>query len=99
MTFTTAYSDSQPAKGFFKVSKKSHYEPLSDCVKDALETYFAQLDGHPPADLYQMVMSEVEQPLLTCVLEHMGGNQTRAAIALGISRSTLRKKLGQYGID
>jgi Fis family transcriptional regulator len=99
MTLTTNYSDSQPAKGFFKVSEKSRYEPLSDCVKEALDTYFAQLDGHPPSDLYQMVMSEVELPLLTCVLEHMGGNQTRAATALGISRSTLRKKLVQYRID
>ena len=99
MTLTTTYTDSQPAKGLFKVNEKSRYEPLSECVKEALDTYFAQLDGHPPSDLYQMVMSEVEQPLLTSVLEHMGGNQTRAAIALGISRSTLRKKLVQYHIE
>lgn len=99
MTLTTTRSDSQPAEGFFTVTRKSHYEPLSECVKEALDSYFEQLDGHAASDLYQMVMSEVEQPLIASVLEHMGGNQTRAANALGISRSTLRKKLAQYQID
>ena len=99
MTLTTTPTDSQPAKGFFTVTRKSHYEPLSACVKEALDGYFEQLDGHTASDLYQMVMSEVEHPLIASVLEHMGGNQTRAANALGISRSTLRKKLAQYQID
>ena len=42
-----------------------------------------------------MVMSEVEEPLLQTVMRHTGGNQTKAAALLGISRSTLRKKLAQ----
>lgn len=33
------------------------------------------------------------------VLEHTGGNRRRAAIALGISRSTLLNKIRKYGID
>ena len=44
-------------------------------------------------------MEEMERPLLHTVMEHTGGNQTRAAALLGISRSTLRKKLAQYGLD
>ncbi|WP_295368562.1 helix-turn-helix domain-containing protein [Thiolapillus sp.] len=31
-------------------------------------------------------------------MEHTNGNQTRAAAVLGISRSTLRKKLALYDI-
>ena len=41
----------------------------------------------------------VEEPLLRTVLQHTGGNQTQAAALLGISRSTLRKKLAHYDID
>ncbi len=72
--------------------------PLSEHVRAALDGYFARLDGHPTNDLYQMVLAEVERPLFETVLRHTGSNQTRAATLLGISRSTLRKKLTQYGM-
>lgn len=72
---------------------------LSVHVKQALTLYFAQLKGHDAVDLYNMVMSEVEKPLLESVLEYCGHNQSKAAKALGLSRSTLRKKLEQYGLS
>lgn len=72
--------------------------PLSANVKKAVDQYFAQLNGHDTAGLYAMVMSEVERPLLECVLEHTAFNQTKAAKILGLSRSTLRKKLDEYQI-
>jgi Fis family transcriptional regulator len=46
-----------------------------------------------------MVISEVEKPLLEVALKHSGYNQTKAAKTLGLSRSTLRKKLNHYGIS
>ncbi|WP_456406144.1 DNA-binding transcriptional regulator Fis [Thiolapillus sp.] len=83
----------------FVVEKQSREESLSDCVRDALNSYFAQLDGHAGANnLFQLVMEEVERPLFQTVMEHTHGNQTRAAAVLGISRSTLRKKLAHYDI-
>lgn len=85
--------------GAFAVSKQQQHEPLSDCVRNALENYFNHLDGHDTQDLYRLVIEEVERPLFTCVMQHLGGNQTRAAELLGISRSTLRKKLALYDID
>ncbi len=74
-------------------------EPLRLCVLSALAHHFKQLDGHETSDLYKLVISEVEAPLFESVLNHAGGNQTRAAHILGISRSTLRKKLALYGLD
>ncbi len=53
----------------------------------------------PPNDLYQMVMQQVEQPLFESVMAYTGGNQSKAATLLGISRSTLRKKLALYEIE
>ncbi len=78
-------------------SKKS--EPLRQCVSDAMQRYFKNLDGHGANNLYRLVMNEVEAPLLESVMNHTGGNQTLAATILGISRSTLRKKLSQYDLD
>lgn len=72
---------------------------LRACVRSALEDYFATLDGHQASGLYDMVLREIEQPLLETVLRHAQGNQTRAAEMLGLNRATLRKKLKQYGID
>ncbi len=73
--------------------------PLSGTIKSMLEDYFNDLDGHPPADLYQMVLQEIEQPLLESVLHYTRGNQSKAAIVLGLNRGTLRKKLKQYDIN
>lgn len=78
-------------------SKKT--EPLRQCVLDAMQRYFNHLDGHGVSNLYRLVMNEVEAPLLESVMQYTGGNQTQASALLGISRSTLRKKLSQYGLD
>lgn len=82
---------------------------MSDClinendlarhVRKALKEYFKDLDGEKPCcDMYGMVIDCVEKPMIEMVLEHVGGNQTRASEMLGINRNTLRKKMLQHGI-
>lgn len=73
-------------------------QPLRACVQSAMELYFQDLEGHRPEAIYDMVIGQVEQALLESVMLHMRGNQTRAAEALGINRSTLRKKLKLYDL-
>ena len=68
------------------------------CVENALRDYFSHLDGHPACDIYQMVLAEVEAPLLEVVLDYTRQNQLRAAEVLGLNRGTLRKKLKQYNM-
>jgi len=79
-----------------KVSTPERRALLADCVRDALQSYLSQMDGHPINDLYRLVIEEVERPLLATALDYTRGNQTRAAQLLGISRSTLRKKVAEY---
>ena len=75
-------------------------QPLSGCMRIALEMYFKDLDGgQPPENIYQMVLSEVELPLLEVVMKYTQGNQSRAAKILGLNRTTLRKKLKLYDLD
>ena len=83
----------------FRVVKQHKHEPLSDCVRSAVDSYFTHLNGHSINKLHQMVIEDVERPLFQSTMAHAGGNQSKAAALLGISRSTLRKKLAYYGID
>lgn len=71
---------------------------LSDHVRHSVEGYFAHLNGHDSSGLYNLVLAEVEKPLLETALKHSDFNQSKAAKILGLSRSTLRKKLEHYGI-
>lgn len=80
------------------VAPENKHAPLSECVEIALNDYFKQLDGHPAANLYEMLLAEVEAPLFKATLEHTQGNQCRAAEILGLNRGTLRKKLKLYGL-
>lgn len=73
-------------------------QSLRGCVEQAMENYFQNLDGQDVSDVYDMVMAEVEAPMLEIVLKYTRHNQTRAAQVLGLNRGTLRKKLKQYGL-
>lgn len=73
-------------------------QTLRDSVTIALENYFSHLDGQPVTDVYEMVLSEVEAPLLEQVMKYTRSNQTKASVMLGLNRGTLRKKLKQYSL-
>jgi Fis family transcriptional regulator, factor for inversion stimulation protein len=76
----------------------SDSRPLSNHVADSLDTYFRALNGHAPSKLYDLILHQVEPPLLRATLLYCRGNQSRAADMLGLNRATLRKKLRQHGI-
>lgn len=71
-------------------------QTLRAAVDQAVANYFRQLGNEDVTGVYDMVLAEIEAPLLTRVLEYTRGNQTQAAIVLGLNRGTLRKKLKQY---
>ncbi len=73
-------------------------QTLRDAVDQAIANYFRQLGDEDVAGVYDMVLAEIEAPLLSRVLEYTRGNQTQAAIVLGLNRGTLRKKLKQYNL-
>ncbi|GAB2892926.1 DNA-binding transcriptional regulator Fis [Microbulbifer echini] len=73
-------------------------QSLRDAVEHAMENYFRHLDGQMVTDVYDMVLSEIEAPMLEVVMKYTRHNQTRAAQLLGLNRGTLRKKLKRYGL-
>jgi len=66
---------------------------ISDCIRHSLERYFKDLDGAKPRAIYDMVLKNIERPMIEIVLDRAEGNQTIAADMLGINRNTLRKKI------
>jgi len=73
-------------------------ETLRDCVSRVLNNYFENLEGQETVDLYELVISEVEAPLMEAVMRETRNNQSKAATMLGLNRGTLRKKLKTYGL-
>lgn len=69
---------------------------IAQCIEVNVRQYFADLDGETPCAVYDMVLQQMELPLLRCVMDVCEHNQTRAAQILGLNSNTLRKKLMQY---
>jgi Fis family transcriptional regulator len=71
---------------------------LREAVDLFVRRYLDEMDGELGSDFYELVLSEVEAPLLQAVMDYTRHNQTRAAQVLGLNRGTLRKKLKQHGV-
>ena len=76
----------------------SRQNELADTVRRALERYFRDMDGERPSGIYDMVLKNVEKPMIETVLGKAQGNLTLAAAMLRIDRNTLRKKMQQLRI-
>lgn len=69
-----------------------------------------EIANHVPSDLHDfrsvlqaymndtVPLAEIEKRYILSVLQQFGGNQVRAAAALGIDRSKLYRRLRQYGV-
>ena len=80
---------------FDSYSKK----PLKDEVRKAMKRYFLQLDKkNTPIDVYDLVLNEIEPPLLNSVMKISNNNQSKASRILGINRTILRTKLKKYNL-
>ena len=56
-------------------------------------------ESPPPGALYHRALAAFEKPLIEYALGRTGGNQLRAAQLLGINRNTLRKRIGELGLE
>jgi Fis family transcriptional regulator len=93
----TAVSDNVNLKQHLN-TPSAEGQTLRGNVERALHNYFSRLEGADVTDVYNLVLSEVEAPLLETVMNYVKGNQTKASELLGLNRGTLRKKLKQYDL-
>jgi two-component system response regulator AtoC len=63
-------------------------QPSADDFRQVLQAYMNDM----------VPLAEIEKRYILSVLQQFGGNQVRAAAALGIDRSKLYRRLKQYGV-
>lgn len=63
-------------------------------VDQAIAERVAQLLAEGNEDVYRIVIEPIEREVVRRVVAHCRGNYLRASRILGISRMTLRKKIG-----
>jgi two-component system nitrogen regulation response regulator GlnG len=76
-------------------------------VEAPIEREVIALPGEPFSEVYQQLRKEhgsnilehAERELIRRALEETDGKQVRAAEILGITRATLRKRIGQYDLE
>jgi Fis family transcriptional regulator, factor for inversion stimulation protein len=71
---------------------------LRNVIKDNVERYLEQTKGIVPINLYDLILEEIEEPLLKFLMQKARNNQCKVTRWLGLSRGTVRKKLKKYGL-
>lgn len=71
---------------------------LREHVAMSMHNYLKQMHGQPLSEVYDLVLTQVEEPLLRAIMDYTRNNQTKAAQVLGLNRGTLRKKLKRYNL-
>jgi len=82
-----------------EISRQENDNSLEALVHNKLSASLAQMDVNELDNLYEMVLHQMERPLIQIVLGKTRGNQVRTAEILGINRNTLRKKIKTLGIN
>ena len=78
--------------------KKNQPVPLREHVQENIRRYLEDMGSTEPGHMHRKLLSEIEPPLIEEVLRYAGGNQSRTARILGMTRNTLRSKIRRYSI-
>ncbi|MDO5091794.1 MAG: helix-turn-helix domain-containing protein [Cardiobacteriaceae bacterium] len=71
--------------------------PIRRAVDQSLADYYRHLgEEGTAADVYRMIVNDAEAAVIANIMTRCKGNQSKAAVVLGISRNTLKKKLVEY---
>ncbi|MFO0724966.1 MAG: helix-turn-helix domain-containing protein [Myxococcota bacterium] len=89
----------KPSSGNHRPAPSPDDAGLEALVEAKLGAYIDALRGHLPRDLYQLIMPQLERPLIKVAMRLSDGRQAVAATMLGIHRNTLRTKLKELGLD
>ena len=72
---------------------------LDSIIHEMTINYLDQFhEQQTPTDIYRKIIDEIERTLFSSTMKYTFGNQSKAAVYLGINRATLRTKLKRHGL-
>jgi DNA-binding protein Fis len=93
-----SFGEARPSESGRGAEKSPEDLSLNDFVERKLRNFVKHMKVAGVRNLYSMLLSEVERPLITYILKETNGNQIRAAQLMGVNRNTLRKKMKALAI-
>lgn len=76
------------------MSEFTTQDSAANCHEEHVNERVAELLAEGSQDVFRLVIEPIEREVVRAVVTHCKGNYVRASRILGISRMTLRKKLG-----
>jgi DNA-binding NtrC family response regulator len=73
-------------------------QTMEDLVRARTQRALDGAEKRGEGNVYAELAGDVEKAILEATLKRTGGNQVRASRLLGIHRTTLRKKIEEYGL-
>lgn len=73
-------------------------ESLEDLIRQRTQRALDTAEGVEEGNAYAEINADVEKIILETTLKRVAGNQVKASKLLGIHRTTLRKKIEDYGL-
>lgn len=80
----------------YKQLDTADYINLSEAVGEVIKNYLKSVNTKHINNLYELVIEQIEPPLLQATMEKEKYNQSRTAKTLGLSRGTTRAKLKKH---
>ncbi|MEC4677994.1 MAG: helix-turn-helix domain-containing protein [Nitrospirota bacterium] len=71
---------------------------FAELLEERLADFVRKIRASEGNNLYDLLIQEVEKPLISLALKETGGNQVQASQLLGMHRNTLRKKMRELQI-
>lgn len=71
---------------------------FAELLEKRLASFVKKIRASDGNNLYDLLIQEVEKPLIALALKETGGNQVQASQLLGMHRNTLRKKMKELQI-
>jgi two-component system nitrogen regulation response regulator GlnG len=73
-------------------------QSLEDLIRQRTHRALDTAEGLEEGNAYNEIAADVEKVVIETTMKRVGGNQVKASKLLGIHRTTLRKKIEDYGI-
>ncbi len=82
-----------------KTDREAAESNFSELLEKRLADFVKKISASEGKNLYDLLIQEVEKPLIKLVLDETKGNQVQASQLLGMHRNTLRKKMKELQIS